>query len=672
VKNGIIYIGDNMIEKRIKQLVDIINNAAYEYFTLDKPTLTDQEYDRYVQELILLEEKHPELILDNSPTKKVGSHIIDEFKKVSHNVSMLSLGNVFNEEDIISFDEKIKKEQITPKYVCEPKIDGLAVSLIYEKGKFVRAATRGDGFIGEDITHNVKTIKSVPLSLTKEVDIDVRGEIYMSKESFNKLNEEKKRNNEELFANPRNAAAGSVRQLDSKIASSRNLDVFMYHLPDAEKFGLKTQFETLNYLKELGFKVNPEIKRVENIDEVITLINTWHDKRDNLDYEIDGIVIKIDDFKQHKQMGYTSKYPKWATAYKFPAKEVITVLKDIIFTVGRTGQITPNAILEPVRVAGSLISKATLHNEDNVINKGIMINDYVVIRKAGDVIPEVVRSLKERRTGQEIEFKMIDNCPICNTKLEKINDEVAHYCPNPHCDAKKIEGLIHFVSRDAMNIEGFGERITEDFYNMGYLKSVVDYYDLYKHKEELMTKEGFGEKSINNLLESIENSKNHSLERLLFGLGIRHVGIKTAKIIASKYPNINLIINANKEELEQVRDVGPKVAESLVNYFKEETNLNIIKELEKRDVNLNYLGKIVKEDPLFLNKIFVITGNLENYSRQEITNIVESLGAKVTSTVSSKTNVVIVGENPGSKYDKAKELNIEIWDEQTFIKSIKK
>jgi DNA ligase (NAD+) len=672
VKNGIIYIGDNMIEKRIKQLVDIINNAAYEYFTLDKPTLTDQEYDRYVQELILLEEKHPELILDNSPTKKVGSHIIDEFKKVSHNVSMLSLGNVFNEEDIISFDEKIKKEQINPKYVCEPKIDGLAVSLIYEKGKFVRAATRGDGFIGEDITHNVKTIKSVPLSLTKEVDIDVRGEIYMSKESFNKLNEEKKRNNEELFANPRNAAAGSVRQLDSKIASSRNLDVFMYHLPDAEKFGLKTQFETLNYLKELGFKVNPEIKRVENIDEVITLINTWHDKRDNLDYEIDGIVIKIDDFKQHKQMGYTSKYPKWATAYKFPAKEVITVLKDIIFTVGRTGQITPNAILEPVRVAGSLISKATLHNEDNVINKGIMINDYVVIRKAGDVIPEVVRSLKERRTGQEIEFKMIDNCPICNTKLEKINDEVAHYCPNPHCDAKKIEGLIHFVSRDAMNIEGFGERITEDFYNMGYLKSVVDYYDLYKHKEELMTKEGFGEKSINNLLESIENSKNHSLERLLFGLGIRHVGIKTAKIIASKYPNINLIINANKEELEQVRDVGPKVAESLVNYFKEETNLNIIKELEKRDVNLNYLGKIVKEDPLFLNKIFVITGNLENYSRQEITNIVESLGAKVTSTVSSKTNVVIVGENPGSKYDKAKELNIEIWDEQTFIKSIKK
>jgi DNA ligase (NAD+) len=672
VKNGIIYIGDNMIEKRIKQLVDIINNAAYEYFTLDKPTLTDQEYDRYVQELILLEEKHPELILDNSPTKKVGSHIIDEFKKVAHNVSMLSLGNVFNEEDIISFDEKIKKEQINPKYVCEPKIDGLAVSLIYEKGKLVRAATRGDGLIGEDITHNVKTIKSVPLTLTKEVDIDVRGEIYMSKESFNKLNEEKKKNNEELFANPRNAAAGSVRQLDSKIASSRNLDVFMYHLPDAEKFGLKTQFETLSYLKELGFKVNPEIKRVENIDEVITLINTWHDKRDKLDYEIDGIVIKIDDFKQHKQMGYTSKYPKWAAAYKFPAEEVVTVLKDIIFTVGRTGQITPNAILEPVRVAGSLISKATLHNEDNVLNKGIMINDYVVIRKAGDVIPEVVRSLKERRTGQEIEFKMIDNCPICNTKLEKINDEVAHYCPNINCDAKKIEGLIHFVSRDAMNIEGFGERITEDFYNMGYLKSVVDYYDLYKYKEELMTLEGFGEKSINNLLESIENSKNHSLERLLFGLGIRHVGIKTAKVIASKYPNINLIINANKEELEQVRDVGPKVAESLVNYFNEETNLNIIKELEKRDVNLNYLGKVVKEDPLFLNKIFVITGNLENYSRQEITNIVESLGAKVTSTVSSKTNVVIVGENPGSKYDKAKELSIEIWDEQTFIKSIKK
>jgi DNA ligase (NAD+) len=660
-----------MIEKRMKELIEIINKAAYEYFTLDKPTLSDQEYDRYVQELLLLEEKYPELRLDNSPTKKVGATIIDEFKKVSHQMPMLSLGNVFNEDDINTFDERIKKEGIKPEYVCEPKIDGLAVSLVYEKGKLVRAATRGDGLTGEDITHNVKTIRSVPQILKEQVDIDIRGEIYMSKEAFNNLNQERKTNNEELFANPRNAAAGSVRQLDSKIAANRNLEVFVYHFPSAEAFNLKTQSEALEYLKKLGFKVNPYIVKVSNVKEVIDNISKWSQKRNSLDYEIDGIVIKLNNFKDQNKMGYTSKYPKWATAYKFPAEEVVTRLKDIIFTVGRTGQITPNAVLEPVRVAGSIISRATLHNEENVINKDIRINDLVVIRKAGDVIPEVVKPLMERRTGTEKPFIMTNNCPICNSKLEKINDEVAHYCLNPNCDAKKIEGLVHFVSRNAMNMEGFGDRIIEELYNLGYLKSVKDFYYLKKHKQELKELEGFGEKSINNLLESIELSKNSSLERLLFGLGIRHIGVKTAKIICAKYSNIDNIINANLEELINIRDVGPKVAASIKDFFSKEENINLINELKSLNLNMIYHGKTIENNPLFQDKTFVLTGNLDTYSRDQASSIIESLGGKITSSVTRKTDVVLVGNDPGSKYDKAKELGITIWIEQDFLDKIR-
>jgi DNA ligase (NAD+) len=671
MKNGIIYIGDNMIEKRMKELIDIINKASYEYHTLDKPTLSDQEYDRLIQELLLLEEKNPELIQEDSPTNRVGGLVIESFNKVTHTVPMLSLGNVFNDSEIIDFDERIRKEGIEPNYICEPKIDGLAVSLLYENGKLVRGATRGDGTIGEDITHNVKTVKSIPLTLTEKVDIEVRGEIYMSKKSFEELNNEKKKNNEELFANPRNAAAGSIRQLDSKIASSRKLDCLIYHLPDADKHNINTHFEALEYMKKLGFSVSKEIKSVDSLTSLLELIKNWNVKRNTLDYEIDGIVIKVNEFKHQNKLGYTAKYPKWATAYKFPAEEVVTKLKDIIFTVGRTGQVTPNAVLEPVRVAGSIISRATLHNEDNVIKKDIRINDYVVIRKAGDVIPEVVKSITERRNGSELPFKMTLVCPICNTKLEKINDEVAHYCANPHCDAKKIENLIHFVSRDAMNIDGFGDRIVEDFYNMGYLRKISDYYYLYNHKNELMELEGFGEKSINNLLESINISKSNSLEKLLFGLGIRHIGSKTAKIIAAKYHNIDNIINANEEELINIRDIGPKVAKSLVEYFSNIDNLDLIQDLKQIGLNMKYLGKKIENNPLFENKTFVLTGNLESYSRDKASELIESLGGKITSSVSKKTDVVLVGIDPGSKYDKAKELGVTIWDEQTFLKSVK-
>ncbi len=655
-----------IIMDRMNELIELINKANYEYYALDNPTLSDQEYDRYMQELIKIEQLHPEWAKDDSPTKRVGGEVISEFKKIIHEKPMLSLSNVFNEDEIRTFDERIKKE-VTPNYVCELKIDGLSVSLLYQKGKLIRGATRGDGVSGEDITHNVKTIKSIPLVLNRPLDIEVRGEIYMSKKSFNKLNEIRKSNGEELLANPRNAAAGSVRQLDSKIAASRNLDCFIYHLPNPEDFGIKTHYEALQFMKELGFNVNPNIELVENIDEVLKYIDKWTEKRDTLPYEIDGIVIKTNDFGQQSQLGFTSKYPKWATAYKFPALEVLTKLKDIVFTVGRTGQVTPNAVLEPVRLMGSVISRATLHNEDYVLSKYIKIGDIVSIRKAGDVIPEVVSVKKERRNGTELDFKMTDVCPICHTKL--IKKDTAYYCVNDNCDKTKIENLIHFVSRDAMNIEGFGERIIEDFYNMDYLKSITDFYKLHKYKKELMELEGFGSKSINNLLDSIENSKSNSLERLLFGLGIRYVGSKTAKILARNYENIDNLMLAQYEDLINIKDIGEVIAKSVVDYFK--NNRDLVEELKKLGLNMEYLGK-VNSDIEFSNKTFVLTGSLTNITRNEAKNIIEQLGGNVSGSVSKKTDFVILGENPGSKYDDALKLNISIWDEKTFLAKISK
>lgn len=651
---------------RMNEIIDLINKANYEYYILDNPTLTDQEYDRYMQELIKIESQHPEWVRDDSPTKRVGNEVISEFKKIVHEKPMSSLSNVFNEDEIRNFDEKIKKE-VNPNYVCELKIDGLSVSLLYEKGKLVRGATRGDGVTGEDITHNVKTIKTVPLVLSQPLDIEVRGEIYMSKKSFNKLNEIRKANGEELLANPRNAAAGSVRQLDSKIAASRNLDCFIYHLPNPEDFGIKTHYESLQFMKDLGFNVNPNIELVKNIDEVLKYISKWTEKRDSLPYEIDGIVIKTNDFGQQEKLGFTTKYPKWATAYKFPALEVLTKLKDIIFTVGRTGQVTPNAVLEPVRLMGSVISRATLHNEDYVLSKHIKIGDTISIRKAGDVIPEVVSVKKERRNGTEIDFKMTDTCPICHTKLVK--KDTAYYCVNDKCDKKKIENLIHFVSRDAMYIEGFGDRIVEDFYNMGYLKSILDFYELYRYKEELMELEGFGSKSINNLLDSIENSKNNSLERLLFGLGIRYVGSKTAKILAKHYNNIDNLMAASYEDLLSVKDVGEAIAKSVVEYFA--NNQDLIAKLKDYGLNMTYLGKTNVNDE-FNGKTFVLTGTLSTITRNEAKEKIEELGGNVSGSVSQKTSAVIVGENPGSKYDNAIKLGIPIWNENEFLDKIKK
>ena len=495
---------------RYEELIEIINEADYNYHTLDNPTITDQEYDKYFRELEEIEEKHPEWIKDYSPTQHAGGKVIDSFNKVTHKIPMMSLSDVFSESEVVAFDERIKKEKINPKYVCELKIDGLSVSLLYEKGKLVRAATRGDGTTGEDITHNVKTIKSIPLKLTEEVDIEVRGEIFMNKKTLEELNKKRKEKGESLLQNCRNAAAGSIRQLDSKIAAERKLDNFIYHLPNPEDYNITTHMDAINYMKKLGFKTNPNNKLVNNINEIIEYIEEKGQERDSLPYDIDGVVIKVNDLNDQKKLGFTARYPKWATAYNFPAEEVLTKLTDIIFTVGRTGQITPNAVLEPVIVAGSTISRATLHNEDNIIAKDLKIGDIVSIRKAGDVIPEVVEVIKNRRTGKEKDFVMIDTCPMCNTKLIKKEGQVDYFCPNNKCPARDIESLIHFVSRNAMNIDGLGDRIIEDFYNFGYIKNVVDIYLLKNHEEDLKRLEGYGDKSVSNMLDAIEKSKSNS------------------------------------------------------------------------------------------------------------------------------------------------------------------
>lgn len=654
-----------MVEKRIDELIEIINKANYEYYTLDAPSITDQEYDRYMQELMKLEKKYPDLKRADSPTERVGGMVASKFNKVSHEIPMLSLGNVFNESEIISFDERVRKVVSNPKYVAELKIDGLSVSLLYKEGKLVRAATRGDGVTGEDITHNAKTIKSIPLVINKPIDIEVRGEIYMSKASFNKLNE-----NGENFANPRNAAAGSVRQLDSKVAASRNLDCFIYHLPNPESYDIYTHFDALRFMKELGFVINPNNKKINNLDELLNYIDNWTLKRNELPYEIDGIVIKVNDLSDQQKLGFTARSPKWATAYKFPAEEVLTKVRDIIFTVGRTGQVTPSAILEPVRVAGSVISKATLHNEDYVVGKDIRVGDIVSIKKAGDVIPEVVRVLEERRDGTEIPFKMAKKCPICGDALIRNNEEAAYYCVNDLCPAKMQEKLIHFASRKAMNIDGIGDRIVEDFYNLGYLKSYEDFYDLKNYKEELMELEGFGAKSINNLLDEIENSKKNSLERLLFGLSIRHVGTKTADILGRKFLSLENIMNASFDDISDVKDIGPIIAKSVVSFFKDKDNLDVISKLKQHGVNTMYLKQVTDELTEFSDKVFVLTGSLERFTREEAKERIESFGGSVTSSVSKKTDVVIAGKDAGSKLKKANELGILVWDEEEFLNKL--
>ena len=660
------------MRERMNQLIDIINEADYNYHTLDNPTITDQEYDKYLKELFEIEELHPDWKREDSPTQHAGGKIIDGFAKVTHKIPMMSLSDVFSEKELVSFDEKIKKEGINPKYMCELKIDGLSVSLLYEKGNFVRAATRGDGTTGEDITHNVKTIKVIPLKLKKDVDIEVRGEIFMNKKTLEELNKKRKEKNEPLLQNCRNAAAGSIRQLDSKVAASRKLDNFIYHLPNPLDYGLNTHEEAIEYMRSLGFKINPNNKLVNNINEVIEYIEEKGKLRKSLPYDIDGVVIKVNNIKEQQKLGYTAKFPKWATAYKFPAEEVLTRLTDIIFTVGRTGQITPNAVLEPVIVAGSTISRATLHNEDYVKEKDLKIGDIVSIRKAGDVIPEVVERKIERRTGKEKDFIMIEECPMCHTKLIKKEGQVDFFCPNDKCPARHIESLIHFVSRDAMNIDGLGERIMEDFYNFHFIGNIADIYSLKNHEKDLIRLEGFGDKSVSNLLDAIEKSKENSLERLIFALGIPHVGSKTAKILAINFETMDNLENASFDDLVKIPDIGDIIAKSIINYFSNDHNKGIVEELKDIGLNMKYTGEKVTNNEAFAGKTFVITGSLEIFTREEAEEKIELLGGKTSSSVSKKTSAVIVGTNPGSKLAKAQDLGIEIWTEKEFEQKLSK
>ena len=665
---------NDKIKKRIDELIDILNKASKEYYVLDNPTITDQEYDDYYSELLRLEEAYPSLKREDSPTLRVGGEAISKFEKVTHKTPMLSFDDIFNEEEIIAFDERIKKTIKNPTYTVEPKMDGLSGSLIYEKGILVRVATRGDGVVGENITANGKTIKSIPLRLNKDIDIEVRGEIYMSKSSFAKANKERELNKEPLFANPRNAAAGSVRQLDSKITAKRNLDFMAYFIPNPRDYGIKTQEESLKFLKELGFVTNYKLNTVaDTAKEIIKDIEKLASIRKELPYEIDGVVLKVNNLDDEEKLGTTARVPRWGIAYKFPAEEVLTTLKEIKFTVGRTGKITPNAIFSPVHVAGSLISKATLHNEDYCLAKDIRVGDTISIRKAGDVIPEVVRVITERRNGTEKKFKMIENCPICNSRIIRKETESDYYCPNNMCPARKIENIIHFASRDAMNIDGMGESVIEDLYNEGFITNITDIYDIDKYQEELINIEGYGKKKIENLKIATEKSKSNSLEKLLFGLGIRNVGAKTAKILAKNYKTLDNLMNATLEELTSINDIGEIIAKSIIDYFKDEENIKIINKLKELGINMNYINNSgYEEKDEFKGKTFVLTGTLINITRDKASEIIENLGGKVSSSVSSKTSVVIVGASPGSKYNKALELGIPIWKEEEFINKIEK
>ena len=659
----------------ILELRKILNQANYDYYVLENPTLSDYEFDALMRELIELEAKCPECYDPNSPSLRVGGEVVSEFNTIVHKRKMLSLGNVFNADELEEFDARIKEILQTNEdieYMCELKIDGLAMSIEYVDGAMNYAATRGNGVEGEEVTHNIKTIKSIPLNIDEKRTMEVRGEVYMPKKSFHKLNDERMLKGESLFANPRNAASGSVRQLDSKIAASRGLDMFMYTYVDCEQFEIYKQSDALDALEKLGFKTNPERKICKGIKEVIKYIEKYTEKRDSLAYEIDGIVIKVNNIKLHELIGYTMKVPKWAIAYKFPAKEVKTRLKDIIFTVGRTGKITPNAVLEPVFVAGSTVSRATLHNEDFVLSKDIRIGDNVMIRKAGDVIPEVVRPVIEDRTGEEKRFYMTDVCPICGGKVERKNDEAAHYCTNEHCPAKKIESIIHFASKEAMNIEGLGDKVIEDLYNLKFIKDVTDIYYLDSHTHELIEIDGYGKKSIENMMNAIEKSKSNSLEKLLFALGIDEVGAKTSRILAKRYNDIDALMNTSKEELINIKDIGEVMADSIYNYFHNEKNIKLINDLKSIGINTKYLNNNENyKETAFKNKNVLVTGTLTSYKRDEVKELLDNLGANVVSSVSKKLDYLIVGTEPGSKLEKAQKLGITILDENEFLDLLK-
>ena len=655
------------LKSRVDELHHLLHKFNYEYHVLDNPSVPDSEYDKLLHELISIEEEHPELKTSDSPTVRVGGPPLSQFEKINHDTPMLSLGNAF-EEDLRKFDQRVRDKVSNIKYTCELKIDGLAVSLKYDNGRFVQGLTRGDGTTGENITENLKTIHAIPLKIKEPLSIEVRGEAYMPRSSFLSLNEQKEKNGEQLFANPRNAAAGSLRQLDSKLTAKRKLDIFLYSVNDLTEIEASSQSEALNNLDELGFKTNKERETFDDIEGVLSFIEKWTEKRNQLPYDIDGIVIKVDDLSQQEELGFTQKSPRWAIAYKFPAEEVLTTLLDIELSIGRTGVVTPTAILEPVRVAGTTVSRASLHNEDLIHEKDIRIGDKVVIKKAGDIIPEVIRSIVESRAEDSEVYHMPTHCPSCDHELVRIEGEVALRCINPKCPAQLVEGIIHFVSRQAMNIDGLGEKIIEQLYTHNKIKDVGDLY--YLTKEDLLPLERMGEKKVQNLLTAIEASKEKSLEHLLFGLGVRHLGIKASGVIAEKFETIDRLFEAQIDDLTEIPDVGHKMAQSLVTYMENEDIQVLIEKLKKKNVNMTYTGvkqSEIEGHPDFSGKTFVLTGKMTEMTRPEATNILQSYGAKVTNSVTKNTDVVIAGEEAGSKLEKAEKLNIEVWSEQDWL-----
>ena len=652
---------------RINELKKILNEASKAYYDNDKPIMEDYEYDRLMNELIQIEADNPELKTIDSPTNRIGGEVLSKFEKVNHTVKMMSLSDAFSYDDLRDFDNRVKAVANDATYLCELKIDGLSVALRYEEGLLKLAATRGNGSVGENITHNVKTIKTVPLKLDSPLNIEVRGEIFMPKASFKALNLEREANEEELFANCRNAAAGSVRQLDSKIAAKRNLDVFLYYYLGQD---VSTQEEALIEMNSLGFKVNQLYAHCNSIDEVIQYIEKIGQKRDELPYDIDGIVIKVNEMELHDLIGETVKYPKWAIAYKFPPEEVSTKLLDITYQVGRTGVITPVANFKPVFVQGSMISKATLHNEDYIKEKDIHINDTVIIRKAGDVIPEVVRPIIEERSNDCIEFKMINNCPCCNSELVRASGEADYYCINPNCEDKLVNKLIHFASKPAYDIDSLGEKVCEQLYQLGFIKNIADIFKLERYYDELILLPKFGEKSIDNLIQAVNKSKQNNLDRLIFGLGIRHCGAKVSKLLCKKFKSMDGLMNATYEEIISIGDVGLAIANEFTQYMQNEDNKALINELKELGLKMEYDMGEIKEN-YFTNKKCVLTGTLESMGRTEAKKLIEGFGGSLSDSVSKKTDILILGANPGSKYDKAKKLGIYIMEEAEFLDKIK-
>lgn len=656
-------------ENRILFLRRELEKYSIEYYVYDNPSVSDQEYDRLMQELMTLEEKHPEMYDANSPSQRIIGQVLEGFEKVRHDSQMLSLGNVFNYEEIEEFVNRIQGSVKDAEFVVECKYDGLAMSLIYENGSFVRAVTRGDGLVGEDVSANIKTIQSIPMHIPERRHVEVRGEVYMPKKSFEELNERQKKNNQALFANPRNAAAGSIRQLDSSVCASRKLDAYWYYFQNAQDFGILTQQEALDRMRSLNFKVNPLFKVCKNTKEIWEFIQSIQEKRNDLPYEIDGMVIKLNSLSDQRTLGSTAKVPRYATAYKFPAERVQTRLLDIVITVGRTGKITPNAVLEPVRIAGTTVSAAQLHNEDMILSKDLRINDIVVVQKAGEIIPEVVSSVKERRDGSQVPYVYPTHCPVCGSRLVRLEGEAAHYCINQDCPARVVESMIHFASRDAMDIDTLGDKKIEQLHEFGFLNSIEDIYFLHEHREELLEKRGYQKKSVDKMLETIETSKKQPLALLLYGLGIRQVGKKAAAILANYFGSMDALMKSDVDTLVSINDIGPITAQSIVEFFKDESNQKLIQTLKEQGLNMIQEKQEIKASR-FTNKTVVLTGTLEHYTRNEAKEILENLGANVSGSVSKKTDYVIYGTAAGSKLAKAQNLGVATMSEEEFVEEV--